>query len=302
MKAVQFSEYGGPEVLRLVETPEPHPAAGQVRIAVRAAGVNPIDWKLRAGYFREQMPLTFPSGIGFDASGVVDEVGEGVTGVSVGDAVFGQGINTVAQHAILTNWAHKPDSLSFDEAAGYPTAVETATRALGLLNLKSGETILVHGAAGGVGTATLQFAHQRGIAVIATGREAKHQHLRSFGARPTTYGPGLVERVKLLAPNGLSAALDFAGSDVPDLIELIGDPSRVVTIADFHAPQKYGVQGSFTEFQKNPELIFAEAALLHSKGVFRMPVEETFPIEKASAAQKRSEAGRVTGKLIIKVT
>jgi NADPH:quinone reductase-like Zn-dependent oxidoreductase len=302
MKAVQFNEYGGPEVLRVVEADQPHAGPGQVRIAVRAAGVNPAEWKLRAGYFREHMPVSFPSGIGFEASGVVDEVGEGVTGVSVGDAVFGYGINTVAQFAVLTSWAHKPDDLSFEEAGGYPLVVETATRALGLVSPKSGETILVHGAAGGVGTAAIQFARHRGITVIGTASEPKHDYLRSLGAIPTTYGPGLVERIKKLAPNGVNAALDFAGSGViPELIELVGDLSRVVTIADVNAPQQYGVQGSFTGIQKNPGLVFAEAARLHSQGAFRMPVEKTFPFEKTAEAQKRSEAGRVTGKLVITV-
>ncbi len=130
MKAVQFHEYGGPEVLNLVEVEEPHAGPGQVRIAVRAAGVNQSDWKDRAGEARDSEPVTLPSGVGFEASGVVDEVGPGVSNVSVGDAVFGYGANTVAQYAVLSHWAHKPADLSFEVAGGLPVIAETAWRCL----------------------------------------------------------------------------------------------------------------------------------------------------------------------------
>lgn len=302
MKAIQFNEYGGPEVLQVVEADEPHAGPGQVRIVVRAAGINPADWKIRAGYLHEIMPVSFPSGTGFDASGIVDEVGEGVTGVSVGDAVFGSGFNTLAQYAVLTSWAPKSDDLSFEEAAGYPSAVETATRAMAEVNPQSGETILVHGAAGGVGIAMLQLARHKGISVIGTvSSESKYDYLRSLGATPVTSGPGLIERVKKLAPNGVNAALDLVGSGViPEFIELVGDPSRVVTIVDFSA-QEYGAKATFVP-QKNPELALAEAAQLQSQGAFSMPVEATFPLEDAANAHIRSETGRVTGKLVITVT
>lgn len=302
MKAVQFNEYGGPEVLRIVETDAPHAGPGQVRISVRAAGINPADWKIRAGYLREVMPVSFPSGTGFDASGVVDEVGEGVTDVSVGDAVFGSGFNTLAQYAVLTSWTRKPEDLSFEEASGYSSVVEAAARALAEVSPKSGETILVHGAAGGVGTAALQFARQKGITVIGTvTSESKYDYLRSLGAIPVTSGPDLVKRVKKLAPKGVNAALDFVGSGViPELIELVGDPSRIVTIVDFAGPQQYGVKGTWGP-SKNQVQALAEAVRLHSQGAFRMPVEATFPLEEVGEAHKRSATGRVTGKLVIKV-
>jgi NADPH:quinone reductase-like Zn-dependent oxidoreductase len=143
MKAVQFSEYGGPEVLRVVEVDEPHAGPGQVRIAVRVAGVNPSDWKRRAGYYRDFEKVTFPSGVGVEASGVVDEVGPGVSNVSVGDAVFGFGANTMAHYAVLTHWVHKPDDLSFEVAGGLPVIVDTASRALEEVGVKPGQTLLV---------------------------------------------------------------------------------------------------------------------------------------------------------------
>ena len=158
MKAVQFSEYGGPEVLQVVDVDEPHAGPGQVRIAVQAAGVNPSDWKRRAEYYRDFEPVTFPSGVGVEASGVVDEIGPGVSNVSVGDAVFGYGENAVAQYVVLTHWARKPDDLSFEVAAGLPVIFETASRSLEEVGVQSGETLLVSGAAGGIGSAVLQIA------------------------------------------------------------------------------------------------------------------------------------------------
>jgi len=301
MLAIQFSEYGGPEVLQVVDVDEPHAGRGQVRIAVRAAGVNPSDlMKVRAGIWKGK-PIPLPSGIGVEAAGVVDEVGDDVTDVLIGDAVFGYGRNTAAQCAVLTNWARKPDGLPFDEAGAFPVVVETATRILAQVGAKSGETLLVNGAAGGIGSAVLQLARYHGIIVIGTASAPKHDYLRGLGAIPTTYGPGLVERVRQLAPHGVNRALDLAGSGViPDLIELVGDPSRVVSVADFTAPQ-HGAQGSF-EVQENPELALAEAGRLYSDGAFRVTLEKTFPLAQAAEAYKLSAAGHVTGKLVISIS
>jgi NADPH:quinone reductase-like Zn-dependent oxidoreductase len=300
MKAVQFGEYGGPEVLKLVEVDEPHAGAGQVRVAVRAAGVNGIDWKIRAGYMSAQMPLPMPSGTGIDASGVVDEVGDGVTGVAIGDAVFGSGSATLAEYAVLANWAAKPDGLAFEEAAGYPVPVETAIRILDQIGVGSGETLLVSGASGGVGSAAIQVARDRGITVIGTASERNHDYLRSLGAIPTAYGDGLVERVRALAPDGIDAALDIAGSGViPELIELTGDPSKVLSIADFSAPQ-HGAQVS--SGGTGAAAAFAEAARLFSAGRFSIPVEKTFPLEAAAEAQAESAAGHAAGRIVVTVS
>ena len=302
MRAVQFSEYGGPEVLQVVDVDEPHPGPGQVRIAVRSAGVNPSDWlKLRTGRWRDR-PIPLPSGIGVEGAGIVDELGEGVSDVATGDAVLGYGFSMAAELAVLRSgaWARKPDDLPFDEAGAFPVVVETATRVLAQVGVKPGQTLLVSGASGGVGTAVIQFARQRGVTVIGTASAAKHDYLRGLGAIPTTYGPGLVARVGKLAPNGVDAALDLAGSGVvPELIELTRDPSRVLSIADPTAPQ-YGAQVSF-EAQKNPERVLAEAVRLHSEGAFRVPLERTFPLAQAAEAYKLSASGHVTGKLVITV-
>lgn len=299
MQAVQFAEYGGPEVLRLVEVDEPHAGEGQVRVAVRAAGVNGIDWKIRAGYMGGGTPLAEPAGTGMDAAGVVDEVGEGVSDVAVGDAVFGMGSATLAEYAVLSTWVMKPSGMSFEEAAGYPVPVETAIRILDQIGVQQGETLLVSGAAGGVGSSVVQIARQRGVDVIGTASERNQEHLRSLGATPTTYGPGLVDRVRALAPNGVDAALDIAGSGViPELIELTGDASKVLSIADFTAPEQ-GAQISTTS--TNTAGAMEEAARLFTEGAFSLPVAKTFPLEEAAEAQATSQAGHVAGRLIVTV-
>jgi NADPH:quinone reductase-like Zn-dependent oxidoreductase len=298
MKAVQFAQYGGPEVLEVVETAAPQAGPGEVRIAVRAAGVNAIDWKIRSG-FMQQMQRELPSGTGLDAAGVVDQVGEGVTGVAVGDRVFGAGSATFAEQAVLTDWAPMPDGLSFEEAAGYPVPVETSIRILDAVGAKAGETLLVSGAAGGVGTAAVQIAKQRGLRVIGTAGPNNQDHLRDLGAEPTTYGDGWVERVRALAPDGVDAALDIAGAGVvPELVELTGDPQRVVSIADPSAGE-HGAQTSFGAGDRTAAL--AEAARLFQEGALRIPVERTFPLAEAGAAQQASQDGHVRGRLIVTV-
>ena len=277
MKAVQFSEFGGPEVLRVADVEEPHAGVGQVRVAVRGAGVNPIDWKVRSGAMQRFMPVELPSIPGGEVAGVVDEVGEGVTDVSVGDEVFGFAAGGgAAERAVLEHYATKPAGLPWAEAAGLPVAVETAARTLDLLGLEPGQTILVNGAAGGVGTAAVQFARTRGARVIGTASERNHEYLRSLGAEPTTYGEGLVERVRELAPEGVDLALDTAGRGaLPELIEITGSPDNVVTIADFAAAE-HGVRISTFAGERSFDAL-GQAARLSESGDFTMPVERTFP-------------------------
>ncbi|MBB3441415.1 NADP-dependent oxidoreductase [Rhizobium sp. BK379] len=298
MKAIQFSRYGGAEVLDIVEIDPPHPGPGELRIRVRAAGVNPSDWKRREGQYRAFEDVRFPSGIGVEASGIVDEVGPGVASTFAGDAVFGYGRATMAEHAILTHWVHKPDDLPFEIAGGLPVISETAWRSLDELHVKAGETLLVSGAAGGIGSAVIQLARIRGITTIGTASPQKHDYLKSLGAIPTTYGPGLADRVRQLAPEGIDAALDVAGSGIiPELIALTGDPARVLSVADFSA-EEYGAKFSHGP-PKEPERVLADVARLYSRGQFRLHIEQSFPLEQTAEAQTLSAAGRVTGKLII---
>jgi NADPH:quinone reductase-like Zn-dependent oxidoreductase len=299
MRAVQFATYGGPEVLTVAEVEAPHAGPGQVRIAVRAAGVNGIDWKIRSGSMRAMIPLSLPSGTGVDAAGVVDEIGSGVTGVTAGDEVFGSGSGTYAEYAVLSSWALKPAALSFAEAAGYPVPAETAIRIINQVGVKPGQTLLVSGASGGVGSAVVQIARDRGIDVVGTASPSRHDYLRSLGAVPVSYGDGLVDRVRALAPGGVDAALDIAGSGViAELIELTGDPARVLSIADFTAPE-HGAQVSSQPSDVAGAL--AEAARLFEAGAFRIPADRTFPLDQAAQAQAASAAGHVTGRLIITI-
>ncbi len=295
MKRVSFAEFGGPDVLQLVDAEEPHAGPGQVRIAVRAAGVNPVDWRIREGQILGAHPVELPSGVGLDAAGVVDEVGEGVEGVEVGDHVFGEGSSTYAEFAVLSAWARMPGGLSFEEAAGYPSVVETALRIIREVGVQPGQTLLVSGASGGVGSAVLQIARERGIKVIGTAGAANQDYLRSLGAVATTYGEGWVERVRRLGH--VDAALDLAGSGViRELVELTGDPRKVISIADLGAPE-FGVR--FSGVAGSVPEALAEAAGLISRGKLHIPVEKSYPLTEAAAAHIDSQAGHTRGRRVV---
>ena len=300
MKAVEFNAYGGPEVLHLVDVEAPHAGPGEVRIRVRAAGVNPSDWKRREGQYRAFEDMHFPAGLGVEGAGIVDEVGPGVTDVAIGDMVFGFGENTMAEQAVLTHWARKPDNLSFEVAAGLPVVSDTATRALDQVGVAKGQTLLVSGAAGGVGSAVIQLARLRGIIVIGTASVGKHDYLRELGAVPTTYGEGLEERVRELAPGGVDAAIDVVGSGIiPELIRIVGDPAHVLSVADFSA-EKYGAKFSHGP-PVDPASLLAAMAELCSAGSFTLRIDRTFSLDRAQEAQEVSQSGRVTGKLVVRV-
>jgi NADPH:quinone reductase-like Zn-dependent oxidoreductase len=301
VRAVQFAEYGDPEVLRLVEVDEPHAGPGQIRVAARAAGVNPIDWKVRSGAMGRGVPLESPQTPGSDVAGVVDEVGDGVSGVSIGDEVFGFTVSGgYAQYAVLENFARKPAAMPWAEAAGLPVAVETAVRCLDLLGVKAGQTLLVNGAAGGVGVAATQFARARGASVIGTASERNHDFLRSLGAIPVAYGAGLVQRVREIAPHGVDVAFDTAGHGaLADLVELTGNPEDVVTIADFTAAE-HGVRLTYGQDGRTFQEL-GQAAQLFEDGRFSMPVAQTLPLAQAAQAHRLSQDGHVRGKLVLTV-
>lgn len=299
MKAVRYSQFGGPEVLEIVELPDPHVGPGQVRVAVRAAGVNPSDWKQRSGMMGGELPQT----TGHEVAGVVDEIGEGIVDVAVGDRVFGFSADGAgaAELALLADYAPIPPSLDFPAAAGLPVALETATRALDALGVGAGSTLLVNGAAGGVGSAAVQLAAARGARVIGTSSPANHDYLSSLGAEPVEYGEGLSERVRALAPDGVDAALDVAGSGVlPELIELADGPEHVVTIADFGGAKEHGVTFSSGDAGRAVYAL-AEIGELIESGRFSLPVAQSFPLAEIAEAHRVSEDGHVRGKLVLVV-
>jgi NADPH:quinone reductase-like Zn-dependent oxidoreductase len=302
VQAIQYSRFGGPEVLELVELPDPHPAPGQIRVAVRAVGVNPIDWKIRSGMRGGDLPQR----TGGEVAGVVDELGDGVTDVTVGDRVFGfaAGWGGAAELALSAEYAPIPPSLDFAGAAGLPVAIETAVRILDLVGVGAGSTVVINGAAGAVGSSAVQIAVARGARVIATASPGNHDYLRSLGAESTTYGQGLAERLRELAPDGVDAALDAAGGGaLPALVELAGDPEHVVTIADYAGAEATGVRFSAGADPSSPRALHAlkDIGEMIEAGRFTLTVAQTFPLDQIAEAHRMSETGHVRGKLVLLV-
>jgi NADPH:quinone reductase-like Zn-dependent oxidoreductase len=286
-------------VLRVDDVPDPHAGSGEIRVAVRAAGVNPIDWKVRSGAMAQGDAPDEPTIPGSDVAGVVDEVGDGVSDVAVGDEVFGFALGgAAAEYARMAHYAQKPAGMSWEEAAALPVGVETSVRVLDALGIESGQTVVVNGAAGGVGAFAVQFARARGARVIGTASERNHEFLRSLGAEPVTYGEGVAERVRALAPDGVDGVFDAAGQGpLDELIEIAGGPENVVTIADFGAPEK-GVRVS-TGGGDRAWHALDEAARLYEDGGLIVPIERTFTYAEAGEAQRLSQEGHVRGKLVL---
>jgi NADPH:quinone reductase-like Zn-dependent oxidoreductase len=245
-----------------------------------------------------------PQTMGHEAAGVVDELGEGVVDVNLGDRVFGLSAEGAAQAelAVLSYYAPVPPSLDFAGAAALPAAIETATRALGQLGVGSGSTLLINGASGSVGSAAVQLAMARGARVIGTASPANHDYLRSLGAEPVAYGEGLTGRVRALAPGGVDVALDVAGSGVlPELIELADGAGHVVTVADFGGAREHGVRFSSGDAAGRAVHALGEIGELIESGRFSLPVARTFPLAEVAQAHRVSEQGHVRGKLVLLV-
>ena len=301
MRAVVFEEFGGPEVLGVQEVPEPQAGPGQVRIKVRAAGVNPIDFKVRRGWTKGFIDPVLPAVPGLEVAGVVDQVGEGAE-FAVGDEVVGWSDGgAYAEYAIAGNVARKPAGVSWEQAAGVPVAGETAQRVLDLLGVKSGETILIHGAAGAVGSVAVQLAKAAGLTVVGTASTANHDYLRSLGAVPVEYGEGLLERVRAAAPDGVDGVFDTAGQGgLQESIELRGGTDRIVTIADFAAAE-LGVTASMAGTATPAEVRATLGAQLQAvaDGTLTIRVAETFDLADAAKAQELSESGHARGKIVL---
>ncbi|MEU1434573.1 NADP-dependent oxidoreductase [Streptomyces sp. NPDC005775] len=301
MEAIVFEEFGGPEVLHPARVEDPHPGPGQVRVKVRAAAVNPMDYKIRRGWMEDVFPTSLPAIPGVEFAGVVDVTGEGVTDVAVGDEVLGwSATGSYAEYALADAAlvAPKPAELGWPDAAALTIASNTAQRVLDELAVEAGETLLLHGAAGAVGSAAVQLAAARGATVIGTASPGNHDYLRVLGATPVEYGDGLVGRVRDLAPQGVDAVFDASGRGaLPDSIELRGGTTdRIVTIADPEAGT-YGVAFSGGGSRSGKQL--AEHARRAADGELRVPVARTFPLTEAARAQEMSEAGHVRGKVVL---
>ena len=300
MKAVVLTRFGGPEELRPTEVDRPEPGAGQVRLRVRAVGVNPFDAKVRSGAMEAVFTTPLPTILGLEVAGVVDAVGPDVADRSVGDEVFGwSDTGAYAEYALATAVARKPGGLSWEHAVTLPVAVETTDRVFRLLGVRAGETLLVHGAAGGVGTLAVQLGVAAGLRVVGTAGPANQEHVAALGATPTTYGDGLVERVRALAPEGVDAVFDVTGRGaLPASIELRGGTDRIVTIADAPAAAELGVVFTGGPQERSAERL-AELAELAAKGGLVTAVGATFPLADAAEAHRVSAGGHVRGKLVL---
>ncbi|MGC9670806.1 NADP-dependent oxidoreductase [Planosporangium sp. 12N6] len=301
MKAITFDTFGGPEVLHVTEVPLPAPGPGQIRVRVRAAGVNPLDGKIRSGAMKALFPTPLPAVLGIELAGVVDALGDGVTGVGVGDRVFGWAdppTGSYAEYTLATTYARLPEGLDFPAAVTLPVAVETTVRVLNQLKVAAGETLLVHGASGAVGQVAVQVAVARGATVIGTASEKNQDGVRALGAVPTGYGPGLADRVRALAPNGVDAVLDAAGKGaLPDSIELRGGTHRVITLAD---PDAYHLGVTFAtgpdERSADDLATFADRLL---RGDVSTNVAAVYPFFQAAEAQRLSDSGHAGGKVVL---
>ncbi len=298
--AAAFSAYGDPDVVHLVDMAEPHAGPGEVRVRMRAAGVQPFDCAFRRGDLQSFMPARFPQVLGNDFSGVVDEVGDGVTGTREGDHVLGY--CTLGAHAELIVVAAdqivgRPPSLPWDAAGGLSASGQTAYNALRDLEVGPGDTLLVHAAAGGVGTIAVQLAREWGAQVVGTASETNHGYLRSLGTEPVTYGPGLADRVRAAAAQGVTVVLDCIGGEaIPVSIELAGGPERVGTIADHEAVATYGVRrpGGVRSADHLAELVG-----LHTAGRLQLAVQASVPLARAADAHRQVETGHVRGKVVL---
>ncbi|WP_405501943.1 NADP-dependent oxidoreductase [Streptomyces anulatus] len=302
MEAIVYEEFGGPGVLHLERLDPPRPGPGQVRVAVRAAGVNPLDHKIRNGWMEGAFTTPLPATPGAEFAGVVLEAGEGVTEFAPGDEVLGwSATGSYATEALAeaASLARKPDGLSWEVAAVLPVATDTASRVLDELALTEGETLLLHGAGGGVGSVAVQLAVARGATVIGTASPANHDYLRVLGAVPVAYGDGLVERVRELVPEGVDAVFDASGRGaLPASIELRGGTTdRIVTIADGDAAE-LGVAFSSGGGGPSADRLGANARLAET-GELRVEIAQVFPLADAASAHALSEGGHVRGKLVL---
>ncbi|MEV6947168.1 NADP-dependent oxidoreductase [Streptomyces sp. NPDC051172] len=300
-KAYVFTRYGGPEAEALVDVDRPSPGPGQVLVAVRAAGVNPVDWKQRTGYRRsgESGERDFPAYFGNEVSGVVEQVGEGVEGFAVGDAVFGRPVlGGYSEYALLSVdlIAHKPDALSFTDAATLPVAAVTAYDGIRQLDLPAGATLLVTGAGGGVGVAAVQIARALGLRALGLASEAKKDFVASLGAEHVASGPGWTGRV----PGGVDGVYDLVGGDVlEEAATLLTDRTRLITAgAPPEVVEKLG--GARVARAWTSERLAAAADLV-VRGDLDPHVTQTFPLERAGEALRAVEEGHTRGKIVIEV-
>jgi NADPH:quinone reductase-like Zn-dependent oxidoreductase len=307
MKGISYTRYGGPEVLAYGEVREPTVGVDAVLVKVRAAAVNPVDWHAREGHLDRILDPVFPVVPGWDVSGVVVQPGVSVTEFAVGDEVMGYvredflSRGTFAEYvaAPVRTLARKPRNLSFEEAAGLPLVGLTAYQVLvKALQVKRGETVLVHAAAGGVGSVAVQLAKHFGARVIGTASRGNHDFVRGLGGEPVEYGEGLAERVRGLAPEGVDAVLDTVGGETLAVsANLLAPEGRLASIAD---GEVVGYGGRYFWVRPDAEDLRRLSELAEQR-VVSIHVSQTFPLERAAEAQALNQQGRTRGKIVVTV-
>ena len=309
--AVRIRSFGGPEVLEVAEVADPIAPDDGVVIDVRAAGVNPIDWKIREGRTAAG-ELAEPRGLGSDAAGVVSSVGAHPGPFAIGDEVIGRGLTDAYATQVAapsSRLTRKPASLSWEEGAALGMPAGTAYQALKSLGVAAGETLLVHAGSGAVGMAAVQFARHWGLTVVATASEQRHARLVELGAIPVAYGDGLLERIRAAAPDGIDVALDIAGTDeaLSTSLALVADRSRIATLVAVQAADALGIRlfsenfgGGLDDTGKALRVEgTAVAADLAGRGLFQIDIAGVYPFEKAADAHRQSETGHVNGKIVL---
>jgi NADPH:quinone reductase-like Zn-dependent oxidoreductase len=302
-RAVRFEEYGGPEVLRVVEVAEPIPGPGEVRVRVRAAAINPGEAKIRDGLTRDRWPAVFPSGEGSDFAGTVDRLGVGVTDVAVGDAVIGY-TDDRASHAELVvapagNLAAKPEAVPWPVAGSLFVAGTTAYAATRSVSLAPDDTVVVSAAAGGVGTITVQLARRTGARVLGLAGPANHEWLRAHGVVPVSHGDGVAERIRQTADGPIDAFIDLHGNGYVELaLELGVAPGRIDTIVDFPAVAAHGVKSEGNASGASAAVL-GELAILVAEGVLDVPIANTYPLDRVQDAFRELEHGHTRGKIVL---
>lgn len=302
-KAVVFSTYGAAEVLHTVELDPPQPGPGQVRVSVRAAGVQPFDALFRSGEARQWVPAAFPQCLGNEFAGVIDATGDGVSVFTTGDEVLGWAmLASYAEHVVVgvQDIVPKPPRMTWAEAAVLSASGQTAATALKLLDVGEDDNVLIHAAAGGVGTFAVQIARSRGATVLGTASERNHDYLRDLGAIPITYGDGLTGRVRAAAPDGINAALDASGTleALQASLELVDDTNRVGTVAFQPAADELGVRRLSTQ---RSVAQLAELTELYVKGKLRVFIQRAYPLDQAAEAHRAIESGHVRGKIVVTI-
>jgi NADPH2:quinone reductase len=307
MRAITYSRYGSSDVLELTEQPDPRPGPDSVVVQVMAASVNPVDWSIREGWLGGVLDVTFPVVPGWDVAGVVEQVGLDTTEFQVGDEVFGyvrkdwvqQGTFAERVAAPVRTLARKPAGISFEEAAAVPLAGLTAFQAIRRSGVTAGQTVLVHAAAGGVGSFGVQIARALGARVIGTASQANHEWLRGLGVEPVRYGDGLVDAVRGLAPDGVDVVLDFFGSGaVAQSAPLLKAGGAMTSILDASARDEHG--GQYVWVRPSTDDLTALGALIES-GQVRVEVAQVFDLADTAAAHDASQTRHVRGKVVVRV-